>query len=97
MQMMSYDEAYVPRGLGFVNYSAMCYLNSLLQSLLSLPSLFKTLSKLDEIQNPLASKLLTLHKTAMNGGDISHLNESIFDELYRISPVSYTHLRAHET
>ena len=88
---MSYEEKYVPRGMGFVNSHAMCYLNSLLQSLLSLPALFNTLLKQRDALNPLARHLLNIHETGMHGGVIANLNQAVFDELLRIS----SHRNAH--
>ena len=86
MDLIKYDNAYVPRAFGFRNHSSMCYLNSLLQSLLSCPSLFIMLSKhKDTLRNPLGIKLLQIYETAMSGQDASGLNDNIYHELEKIS------------
>ena len=88
MDIIPYEEKYVPRGFGFVNHSAMCYLNSLLQSLLSLPSLFNILNQQHqnkELINPLGIKLLEIYNQSMQYNNISDLNKNIYQELVKIS------------
>ena len=72
--LIPYNNALVPKGQGFVNLGATCYFNSILQCLLSCPSIFEVLYKnkdLDHIiKNPLAQNLMKLHTLAIQNVDI---------------------------
>jgi len=73
--LLPYNEEFVSKGHGFCNLGATCYFNSILQCLLSCPSIFETLKAnwdKDYIsKNPLARNLKTLHDMSMAGQDVS--------------------------
>lgn len=73
--LLPYNEAYVTKGNGFVNMGATCYFNSILQCLLSCPSIFETIEANWEHphmhKNPLAQTLRRLHQMSMAGHDVS--------------------------
>jgi ubiquitin C-terminal hydrolase len=74
MDLLSYDDKYMPKGQGFMNFGNTCYFNSLLQCLISCPSIYKTLeenkNKDHIVRNPLAQNLMKLHNFALSGQDI---------------------------
>ena len=89
MDIVKYNQKLIPTGQGFVNLGATCYFNSLLQCLLSCPSIFQVLKennhKTHIIKNPLAQKLINLHDTAINGINIMNKVVPIWRDILAIS------------
>jgi ubiquitin C-terminal hydrolase len=74
MDLLKYNEKYVSKGQGFVNMGNTCYFNSLLQCVLSCPSVFETLELNKDLehvkQNQLAQNMIKLHNFAMTEQNI---------------------------
>ncbi len=89
MDLIAYEEKYVPEGQGFVNLGATCYFNSLLQCLISCPSIYQTLNNIRDKehvkQNRLAQNLLKLWDTALAGQPIYNLCVPIWQDIITIS------------
>lgn len=89
MDLTSYDEKYVPDGQGFVNLGATCYFNSLLQCLLSCPSIYQTLNSIRDKehvkQNRLAQNLIKLWDSALKAEPIYNLCVPIWRDIIAIS------------
>ncbi len=72
--LITYKKEYVPVGQGFTNTGNTCYFNSLLQCLLSCPSIYEVLNSIRDKQhvkcNRLATYLLDLWDTVLVGGEI---------------------------
>ena len=77
-----YDERYAIKPNGFINTGANCYLNSILQCLLSCTSIFKTLLLVKDTaavkRNEMAQLLINLYLASSEGRDISKLNINIW-------------------
>lgn len=71
--MEPYDTAFVPSPKGFRNIGAICWMNSLMQSLLSCPTFMKTVIRNREslTQNELGKILYELVDDAVSGNDTS--------------------------
>lgn len=89
MDLITYEEKHVPDGQGFVNLGATCYFNSLLQCLLSCPSIYQTLDSIRDKehvkQNRLAQNLLKLWDSALKGEPIYNLCVPIWRDIIAIS------------
>jgi len=76
MDLIAYDEKKLPIGQGFRNLGATCYFNSILQCLLSCPSIFQVLEENKHLEhiatNELATNLLDLYNSAMSGQSIEN-------------------------
>lgn len=75
--LLPYNPKYVPTGQGFVNLGATCYFNSILQCILSCPSIYEVLNGIRDTEriktNTFARYLLALWDAAIRG-------EPIFDK-----------------
>jgi ubiquitin C-terminal hydrolase len=73
--LLPYNLKFVPKGNGFVNMGATCYFNSILQCLMSCPSIFETLKTNEDKdhikKHPLARNLMAMHRASMLGQDVS--------------------------
>ncbi len=87
--LIKYKNEYVPEGQGFINLGAICYCNSLLQCLLSCPSIYQVLNSIKDTdhfkQNRLAQNLLNLWDAALAGKDIHNLGIPIWRDIIAIS------------
>jgi ubiquitin C-terminal hydrolase len=87
--LLEYNENYVPEGQGFVNLGATCYFNSLLQCLLSCPSIYQTLDKIRDSehikQNRLALNFIKLFDAALKKQEIYNLGVPIWKDVIAIS------------
>lgn len=87
--LKKYDLAYVPKGQGFINLGATCYFNSLLQCLLSCPSIYKTLKSIEDKeyvkQNKLAKNMIKLWDAALAGESIHSLCVPIWRDIIAIA------------
>lgn len=76
MDIMQYNAKFVSKAQGFVNFGNTCYFNSILQCLLSCPSIFETLESIKDhpslANNELFSQLYSLSRLALDGVDISN-------------------------
>ncbi len=88
-ELIPYDDKFIPTGQGFVNLGATCYFNSLLQCLLSCPSIYRTLDGLRDKehvkQNRLAQNLLKLWDAALTDQPIYNLCVPIWRDIITIS------------
>jgi len=87
--LIEYDEKCVPLGQGFINLGATCYFNSLLQCLLSCPSIYTTLNSIRDKQhvrqNRLAQNLLKLWDASLQEQPIHNLCVPIWKDIISIS------------
>ena len=72
--MEPYDAAYVPAPAGFRNTGAICWLNSLMQSLLSCPSFTRAVLRADQElgRTKLGSILYALTRDSLNNSATTH-------------------------
>ncbi len=89
MDIIEYDEKYVPDGQGFINIGSTCYFNSILQCLLSCPSIYKTLDAIREKKhvkiNKLAQNFIDLWDSALKNEDISQKCFPVWNYIIAIS------------
>lgn len=89
LDLTAYEIKHVPTGQGFVNLGNTCYFNSLLQCLLSCPSIYTVLNsnrdKPHIAQNSLARDLLNLWDTALAGKPIQSLGIPIWRQIVQIA------------
>lgn len=87
--LKKYDAIYVPKGQGFMNLGATCYFNSLLQCLLSCPSIYQTLKSIEDKeyvkQNKLARNMIKLWDAALAGESIRELCIPIWRDIIAIA------------
>lgn len=87
--LTKYDATYVPAGQGFINLGATCYFNSLLQCLLSCPSIYQTLKAIEHKeyvkQNNLAKNMIKLWDAALKGEPIHSLCIPIWRDIIAIA------------
>jgi len=87
--LVPYNVNYVPTGQGFINLGATCYFNSILQCLLSCPSIYHTLQQVKDKpnfkSNQLAQNLLRLWDAALRGESIATLCIPVWRDIIRIS------------
>lgn len=80
-----YDERYAIKPNGFINTGANCYLNSILQCLLSCTSIYKTLLHIKDTaavkRNEMAQLLINLYIASTEGRDVSGLNINIWRQI----------------
>lgn len=73
-EYIPYDKNYTYKSHGFINLGNTCYFNSLLQCLISCPSIFKALDNNRHLRhiatNPLAQSLLALNDFAKQGASM---------------------------
>lgn len=80
---VNYNTSYLISGIGIPNLGNTCYLNSLLQCILSLTSIFEILDKnkdqIHVVKNPFAQLLISFHKAHMqkNHNDIRVIANNI--------------------
>jgi len=88
-KLIEYNIDYVPEGQGFINLGATCYFNSLLQCLLSCPSIYQTLNRIRNAehvkQNMLAQNFIKLWDAAINNQDIHSLCIPVWKNVIAIS------------
>lgn len=87
--LVQYEDKYVPSGQGFINLGATCYFNSLLQCLLSCPSIYKTLDSIRDKEyvkkNRLAQNMLKLWDLALKGERIHDVCIPIWRDIIGIA------------
>jgi ubiquitin C-terminal hydrolase len=87
--LTKYNPEYVPEGQGFINLGATCYFNSILQCILSLPSIYEVLLKNKESdsvkKNKLAQNMINLWSAALRGERIYDLCIPIWRDIISIS------------
>lgn len=87
--LLPYNVEYVTKGKGFINLGATCYFNSILQCLMSCPSIFETLIQNKEVphirDNPLAKKLINLYNAASSNQDINRSGIPVWQDILKIS------------
>ena len=88
-QLLAYNIDYVPEGQGFVNLGATCYFNSLLQCLLSCPSIYQILNNIRNKehvkQNRLAQNFIKLWDAALANQDIHSLCIPVWKDVIAIA------------
>lgn len=89
MSLRSYKDSLVPEGKGFVNIGAICYSNSLLQCLLSLPSIYEVLAEIKDEEhvkkNVLAQNLMALHRANLSGQDVQNMNLPVWRNIMSVA------------
>lgn len=92
MDLLPYNKDYATNGNGFVNLGNSCYFNTLLQCLISCPSIFETLiqnfAKPHINKNPLALDLIKLYEQSKEGKDISQLCIPIWQKIISLAKES---------
>lgn len=87
--LLKYNGEFVPKGQGFINLGATCYFNSLLQCLLSCPSIYETLKGIRDAPhvkpNRLAQNLLKMWDSAMRDEPIHSLCVPVWRDIIAIS------------
>ena len=95
--LIAYEEKYVPKGQGFINLGATCYFNSLLQCLLSCPSIYQVLDSIREKEhvksNRLAQNLLSLWDSSLKNSNIYNKCIPIWRDIIAISQSQKNHIR----
>lgn len=95
--LVKYDKSFIPNGQGLINLGATCYFNSLLQCILSCPSIYKVLN--DNIDkehvksNSLAMKLMLLWETALKGESIYQICVPVWRDIIQISQKQNNRIR----
>jgi hypothetical protein len=89
MDLIAYNKDFALKSNGFVNVGNTCYFNSLLQCLISCPSIFEVLEKNKELPhyktNPIAKQLINLYTLSKSGDDIQNQCISIWSTIIRAS------------
>ena len=89
MDLLPYNKKIVSRGHGFRNFGNTCYFNSILQCIISCPSIFEVLEQNKEKEhiksNSLAQSLMSLSNAAIAGENISDKCLPVWREILRIS------------
>jgi hypothetical protein len=95
--LIPYDGQCVPTGQGFINLGATCYFNSLLQCLLSCPSIYKTLDNIKDKeyvkQNRLAQNMMKLWNASLRGESIREMCIPIWRDIIAISRAKNNRVR----
>ena len=89
MDLISYNKDFVLKSNGFVNVGNTCYFNSLLQCLISCPSIFEVLEKNKDLphykENPIAKQMIKLYALSKSGEDIQNQCIPIWSTIIRAS------------
>ncbi len=87
--LLPYDTSYVPEGAGLPNFGNSCYFNSLLQCLLSCPSVFERLESIKKerhfLDNPIAVELYNFYNAVKKGENINQIQYKLWTLLIRAS------------
>jgi ubiquitin C-terminal hydrolase len=82
--LIPYNLAYVPNAQGISNAGNSCYFNSLIQCLLSCPSIYQVL-KTTKYDNRFAQVLLSLYENALASKDIFEIVKTLWSMIINIS------------
>lgn len=88
MDLIPYNDKYVPKGQGMFNFGNTCYVNSLLQCLLSCPSIYIVLKPLVEEKkttNQFAIHLYDLFNHALQGKDLNVPCRNLWMDIIKVS------------
>lgn len=97
IDLLPYNQEYVPPPLGFVNLGNTCYFNTLMQCLLSCPSIYQTLKKIADsgevFKVRFAKNLLLLWETALQGKSIETLAIPIWSDIIKLASLKKDRIR----
>lgn len=95
--LTKYESKFVPKGQGLINFGSTCYFNSLLQCLLSCPSIYETLSSIRNKEhvkrNSLALDLIDFWEDALAGRDISDKCAIIWRKILKLANSQLNNVR----